>query len=64
MVLDQTEIISLVGTAAAVSGIAFGYLGYQKGVRGESRREGSADGKLTIFVSHSMVRYKQASPES
>lgn len=43
--LDQTAIISLVGAAAAVSGVAFGYLGYQKGVRRESRQAGSVEGE-------------------
>lgn len=50
--MDQTAIISLVSVAAAVSGVAFGYLGYQKGVKRESRQAGMMDGERKTDIEY------------
>jgi peptidoglycan hydrolase CwlO-like protein len=44
--LDNSTIFALIGAAGTVCAIIFGYLGYQKGLRQDSYKEGSDDSEL------------------
>lgn len=47
--METTVIIGMVGT---VSSILFAYLGYQRGVRKESYRQGGHDGELKADIEY------------
>lgn len=42
--MDQVSVISLISSVGVVSGVVFGYVGYSKGAKKESRQEGEIDG--------------------
>lgn len=44
--MDMASVVVLIGLAGTVCGIVFSYLGYQKGLKTESKKEGEEDGSL------------------
>lgn len=44
--MDNATVFSLIGAAGTICAIVFGYLGYQKGIRKDSYKEGSDDSTL------------------
>lgn len=42
--MDQVSVFSLIAAVGTVSAVVFGYVGYSKGVKKESRQEGEMDG--------------------
>lgn len=44
--MEKGELIALIGVVGTVCSIVFGYIGYQKGIKKDSKDEGRAVGSL------------------
>lgn len=44
--MDNTTIIALIGAAGTICGIIFGYIGYKRGLKQDTYKDGAEDGTL------------------